>query len=149
VTFLCGGAWSGAPWRPTSTIYIVGLWDWWVVSYIGIRRVMCYTIGDAFLTRRGRASPLASARKPQCRIGHCAALSGQGHHGGMMYGSGVGKMGGKGAGRDDSYSTQIRTSNDERRWRSPMSYGGRRGAPLPTFTQIRINKHTMEQVCII
>jgi hypothetical protein len=73
---------------------VVGLL--WVVSYIGIHRVVYQTISDAFLMRGGRASPLVlepSTWQPPCQIGRCALLSGQGHHGGIMRGSGGGKMG--------------------------------------------------------
>jgi len=99
----------------------------WVESYIGIHRVMYQTIGDAFAMRCGRASPLAlepSAWQPQCQIGHCALSSRQGHLGEMMCGSGGGKMGGRGAGGDDSYKPQIHTSNDDGGRRHPTAAMG-------------------------
>jgi hypothetical protein len=68
----------------------------WVVSYVGICRVMYQTTGDAFLTMWGRASPPAlepSAQQPLHQIGCYAVLSGKGHHGEMIRGSCGGKIG--------------------------------------------------------
>ena len=66
---------------------VVGLL--WVVSYVEIHRVMYQTIGDAFLLRLGRASPLALEPSTQHRS--CALSSGWGHHEGDVWHSGGSK----------------------------------------------------------
>ena len=80
---------------------VVGLL--WVVSYVGIRRVVYQTIASL------SASEL-SARQPPCQMGHCATSADSvHHHGGMMRCCGGVKEGGIGAGRDYSYSYSMRT----------------------------------------
>ena len=86
---------------------IVGLL--WVVSYVEIHGVMYQTIGNAFLPRLGRASPLESdpsVQQPRCQIGRCVLLSGRGHHGGDVWQRWQ-QMGGRGTGGDDSYKTKF------------------------------------------
>ena len=61
-----------------------------------------------------------------------------------MRGGGVGEMGGRGAGGDNSYNTQTSTLISS--W-SPLSYG-RHGATLPAFRHRTISKHTMQQDCV-
>ncbi len=105
---------------------VVGLL--WVVSYVGICRVMLYqAIGDAYPTRWQWASLPAlepSARQPLPRIGRYAASSGKGHCGGMMHGRGGGKIGGRGTGGDDSNNRQVRTSIDHGGRHCPMAAMG-------------------------
>ncbi len=96
----------------------------WAVSYVGIRKVSYQTIGDTLPDKWGRASSPAlepSAWQPLSQISHGAALSGQGHHEGMMCGGGGGKIGGKGEGGDDSSMMQIFASIDHGGWRHPTA----------------------------
>jgi hypothetical protein len=62
-----------------------------------------------------------SAWQPLSQIVHGAALSGQGHHEGMMCGGGGGKIGGRGEGGDDSSTTQIFASIDHGGQRHPTA----------------------------
>ena len=104
---------------------VVGLL--WVVSYVGIRRVVYQTIGDASPTRWGRASPSASelsARQPQLRMGRCATSTDLVHYGGMMcWGGGV-KEDRIGAGGDYSYIMRTCTSINDGGCRSPTAAAG-------------------------
>ncbi len=99
----------------------------WVVSYVGICRVMYHAIGDTLLTRWRWASLSASeplARQPPCQIGCCAALSGQQHHWGMMRGGCGGKIGGIRPGDEFSYTIGLRASIDHGGHRCPMATMG-------------------------
>ena len=70
---------------------IVGLL--WVVSYVGIHRVVYQTIGDASPMASPSASEL-SAWQPPCQMGRCATFADLVHHRGMMHcGGGVKEWG--------------------------------------------------------
>ena len=88
---------------------VVGLL--WVVSYVGIHRVVYQTIGDA--------SPMApsaselSAWQPPCQMGRCATFADLVHHRGMMHCGGGVKEWGIEAGGDYSYSIRTCASIDD------------------------------------
>ena len=88
---------------------IVGLL--WVVSYVGIHRVVYQTIGDASPMASPSASELSAWQHP-CQMGRCAAFADLVHHGGMMHCSGGVKEWGIEAGGDYSYSMRTRASID-------------------------------------
>ena len=122
---------------------IVGLL--WVVSYVGICRVMHQTISDASPTRWGRASLLASellAQQPPHQIGRCAASADSVHHEGMMrLRRWFQRRRNRGRRRLFLQHANLRI---DRWWWSPLSYGRHR-APLPAFEHKTINKHTIRQ----
>ncbi len=105
---------------------IVGLL--WVVFYVGICWVMYpHAIGNAYPTRWQWATPPASqllAWQLLRQISCYAALSGKGHCGGMVHGSGGSKIGGKGTGGDDSYNRQVCTSINHGGRHCPMAAMG-------------------------
>ncbi len=97
----------------------------WVVSHIGICRVVYQAISNTLLTRWQWASSSASepsVQQPPHQIGCCVALSGQQHHLGLMRGGSGSKIEGRRGGGDDSYNRQVCTS---------INHGGRR---CPTAT---------------
>jgi hypothetical protein len=109
----------------------------WVVSCVGICRVIYQTIVDAFPTRRGRASPSASEQAWQPPLHHAesvAMLHGLGRfimHEGMMHGGSSGKIGGRGAGGKNIYNRQLCTLID---------HGGC-NRPTPTATMGPHSRH--------
>jgi hypothetical protein len=101
------------PFRSQPVTDIVGLL--WVVSYVGICRVMYQAINNVYPTRWQWASSLALeplAGQPKRQIGHNAASSRKGHCGGMMCGNGGSEIEGRGTGGEDSYNRQIFTLID-------------------------------------
>ncbi len=115
----------------------------WVVSYVGIRRVIYHAIGNTLLTRWRWASSSASellAQQPPCQIGHCAAFSGQKKHWGMMCGGSGGKIRGIRLGDEFYYTMGHRTL---------INHGGRCCPTATAFKHTTISQHTMEQVYIV
>ncbi len=98
----------------------------WVVLYVWICRLLYQAIGDTLPTRWQAFSSALEllAPQPPHRIGCCVTSSGQQHHWGMMRGGGGGKIGGRRAGRDNSYNRWVCTSIDHGGRRCPMATMG-------------------------
>ena len=96
----------------------------WIVSYVGIRRLLYPAIGNTLPTRWRWALLLAlelSAWQPLWQIGPYAAPFGKGHCGGMMRGGGGGKIGGRKVGGDNIYNRWVSTSINHGGCQWPMA----------------------------